>query len=273
MEAGDAGGMVGAILTGTVMADVERFEIDNVSLTYRGSVQVEGGDQLVAIIKDIPAKELANELLAAAIAGAAGLPVPTAILAFAPRDTGIGVGCPLNDGSGGLVFASANVGGTSVRQFYKSSPSPGTEVLIAERLASWVDAGKLYGFDSWIANTDRNAGNLLFGGAGGIWLIDHARGFTGPAWIAADFDASGEYANLLANWLTPLLDVEKRSEMAKDVGDASDGWGRVMLDRLAEAAHVAALLDAGDREAVLTFLADRAAHVPRLASRALGFLA
>ncbi|MEV9433479.1 hypothetical protein, partial [Klebsiella quasipneumoniae] len=81
------------------------------------------------------------------------------------------------------------------------------------------------------------------------------------------------YANLLANWLTPLLDVEKRSEMAKDVGDASDGWGRVMLDRLAEAAHVAALLDAGDREAVLTFLADRAAHVPRLASRALGFLA
>ncbi|MFX4377524.1 hypothetical protein ABTA44_20965, partial [Acinetobacter baumannii] len=71
MEAGDAGGMVGAILTGTVMADVERFEIDNVSLTYRGSVQVEGGDQLVAIIKDIPAKELANELLAAAIAGAA----------------------------------------------------------------------------------------------------------------------------------------------------------------------------------------------------------
>lgn len=266
------GGTPRPILTGTILAGVERFTIDNVSPTYRGSVQVEGG-QVVAIIKDIPVKELANELLAANIALAAGLPVPTPILAFAPADTGIGVSCPLSDGSGGLVFASADVGGTSVRQMYIAEQNRATEVLIAERLAAWSDAGKLYGFDSWIANTDRNSGNLLFGGAGGIWLIDHAHGFTGPAWASDDLDAAEEYANLLAAWLTPLLNIDQRAEMARNVGAASDRLGRGLLTRLADTAHIASLLDAEDRLAVLAFLADRAEHVPRLASRALGFLA
>lgn len=257
---------------GTVLLGAERFSIDNVSATYRGSIQTADG-VVVAIIKDIPAKELANELLAASIAIAVGLPIPTPVLAFAPIDTGLGSACPLKDGSGGLVFGSLDVGGTSVRQIYLAAPHESTAALIAERLAGWDDAGRLYGFDSWIANIDRNAGNLQFGGAGGIWLIDHARGFTGSEWAANALDPSHEYANRLSAWLTPSLTEEQRGEMAKSVGDASDRIDPALLDSLAIASHLAVLLTVGDRDAVVTFLTERMAHVPRLASRALGFLA
>jgi len=269
-----ANGDLGAVPigTGTVLLGAERFSIGNISATYRGSIQM-ADVTVVAVIKDIPAKELANELLAASIAIAVGLPIPTPVLAFASKDTGIGSACPLSDGSGGLVFGSVDVGGTSVRQIYMASPQESTATLIAERLAAWDDAGRLYGFDSWIANIDRNAGNLQFGGAGGIWLIDHARGFTGSEWVSTGLDPSHEYANQLAKWLTPSLTPDQRGEMAKSVGDASDRLDPATLDSLAVGAHLAVLLTAGDRDAVVNFLADRMAHVPRLASRALGFLA
>jgi hypothetical protein len=172
-----------------------------------------------------------------------------------------------------LVFASTDVGGSSVRQVFLRSQTGETAALIAERLGAWIEAGRLYGFDTWIANTDRNAGNLLFGGSGGIWLIDHAHGFTGPTWNAAALQPSAKYPNKLADWLTPSLNGDRRSALAMTVGDASDNLDRSYLDQLADTSHIAGLLSAGDQEAVLTFLAERAEHVPRLASGALGFLA
>ncbi|MDY0957871.1 HipA family kinase [Sphingomonas sp. CFBP8993] len=268
----ERGSAENVVKVGTVLLDAKRFSTDNVSATYRGTIQLQS--QLVrAIIKDIPPKELANELLAAAIAITGGLPVPLPILAFAAPDTGMGINCAYADGSGGLVFGSADVGGNSVRQLYISDPSRATEVLIGERIAAWSAVGRLYGFDSWIANVDRNAGNLQFGEANEIWLIDHAQGFTGPAWEAENLTADREYQNKLQSWLTPLLSADRRIELARDVGVEADRFDLAALAGLATRNHVADLLSAGDLDAVLKFLAARATHVPRMASRALGLLA
>lgn len=262
----------GPVQLGSVQAGATPFNVDNVSATYRGRVDLTDGP-VFAIIKDLPPRELANELLAATLAYAAGLPIPMPILAVAEPDTGIGAGCRLPDQKGGLVFASADIGGASVRQIYLADRTSATEALIGERLSQWSDAGRLYGFDSWIANVDRNAGNLLFAGERDIWLIDHGQGFTGPNWSAEALQPAAEYVNKLQGWFTPMLTDERRIELARDVGDVCDRINASELPSLAAISYVADLLSAGDLEALLAFLADRVPHVPRLATRALGMLA
>ena len=93
---------------GLVLAGATPFKADNINDTYRGAVLLDDGER-TAIIKDLEPKELANELLGAAIGTLLGLPIPPAVLAFASADRlAASKGPILNDGR--LVFASVDVG-------------------------------------------------------------------------------------------------------------------------------------------------------------------
>jgi hypothetical protein len=60
----------------TVLAGAQPFNEGNVNDTYRGQILEEEGNTRVAIIKDLDERQLVNELMASALAKAAGLPVP-----------------------------------------------------------------------------------------------------------------------------------------------------------------------------------------------------
>ncbi len=240
----------------------------NVSDTYRGLIRRYDGQDCPAILKDLPAKELANEVLAAAIGIFLGLPIPRPYLAFASSDRLVTDKAPaLADGH--LLFASTDVKQPQVAMLLQG---PIANVVLA-RLASWPETGKLYGFDSLVANVDRHAGNLLFSGDHQVWVIDHGRCFTGPEWQPTDLAQPGVASrNRLREWLTPVLDLVARSSAAGSASRIPSELAGVNLRELAAANHVAGLLSEGDFDAVVDFLTARQPFTPGLAAAALDML-
>ena len=249
-----------------VLAGAVGFNVGNVSDTYRGAIRTPEGDR-PAVIKDLPPRELANEVLAAGLGLAAGLPIPPAYLAFASQDRLAACHGPaLADGR--LVFASVDVGQPQVAVLCRDQGN----AAVLGRLAAWSEAGRLYGFDALVANIDRHAGNLLFSGDREVWMIDHGHCFTGPQWAHQDLTPPNvRVTNRLTEWLTPALGHRERSFAAHRAAELA-GDVTIDFEALAVANHLAELLDEGDFAAVVTFLQGRQPHTAGLAAEALGVL-
>lgn len=207
-----------------VLAGAETFKdqgIANLSDTYRGQIFLESGEIKPAIIKDIPLRELANEVMAAALARVLALPVPPAFLALASPSVIAAKHAP-RVGNDFLLFASADVSSPSVAQLVVGPDVWEKLQPIAETLISNGWTGDLYGFDAWAANVDRHIGNILFGGRNSAWLIDHGRCFTGPTWEASDLNAAQLFPHRLREWLTPLISPTDRDRFATEAAVLSD---------------------------------------------------
>lgn len=252
-----------------VLGGAVPFKIGNISDTYRGVVRLPDGSDRTAILKDLPAKELANEVLAAAIGIYIGLPIPPPFIALATSDRLPAIKGPAIE-DGRLLFASVDVNQPQVAMLYSGPLGPS----VLDRLSQWPNMGKLYGFDALVANIDRHAGNLLFSGDREVWLIDHGWCFTGPDWQQSDLASpDAPVTNRLKEWLTPVLNSERRSNAAGGAALVTESLKTVDFNLLASANYVSELLDGGDYAAVIEYLSGRCVHTPRLAAEALDMLA
>lgn len=225
-----------------------------------------------AIIKDLPIRELANEVMIAAVASALSLPVPDAYLAFVPSGQMNIVHAPSIDG-GNVMFASCDVDAPSVATIAKRGNfTPGVVRRIVDHLIT-KDLVGLYEFDTWIANIDRHLGNLLLAGSGDFWMIDHGQCFSGPNWQRSDLDPSAAFINRLAALTVPLLTSEEVDKLTAAIGRVCDAVQQIDLRRAGESSYVPRLLGPEDFEALLVFLQERLASAPRLTAQHLGRLA
>lgn len=244
------------------------FKDGNVNDTFRGMVLLEGGERRHGVIKDLSLCQLTNELLAAVLGKELGLPVPDAYLGVVPLGALQVSKLKLSDGSGHVVFVSADTGTPNFAQKITNDHFMAGKIL--EQLKEWVGLGGLYAFDSWIANTDRHMGNLLIDGPDMFWLIDHGHAFTGPAWAPQDLDPTVAYRHKLSEWLTGALSASQKSKKARE----SDGFcGKI------ECVDVPAALSQGRTDKLLSeeyadalraFLISRVQHVSRCSKEALG---
>ena len=245
--------------------------IANLSDTYRGQILVEGGDVRAAIIKDIPVREVANEVLAATLAIAISLPVPPPFLALASPTDFSAKHAPKLGGSS-LLFASADVQSPSVAHilFSRTGTAQTAAVdLVVKAMKGCGQLGPIYGFDGWAANTDRHPGNILIGANLKPWLIDHGRAFTGSAWTVSDLDPSRFYSHRLKEWLTPLLDDAEQKRFSSLAEALVPKLRALDVKALGEQNQVPALVGQDDFDRLVAFLTDRVAFVPRIAADAL----
>lgn len=253
------------VMLGQVLAGAVPFKAGNINDTFRGVVLTDAGERS-AFIKDLEPRELANEVFAAALGLGLGLPVPPPCLALAMPDRLAASKGPILNG-GRLVFASVDVNQPQVAMLYVG----GAREAVLARLAQWQQLGHLYGFDALVANIDRHEGNLLFSGDREVWLIDHGHCFTGPGWVPADLAPPDRtVVNRLKDWLTPALNETQRVATANVATRVEIETARIDVRALAMSNHLAELLGSGDLEAVVAFVNERCAHIPRLASAALG---
>ena len=160
-----------------VLAGAKSFKdqgIANVNDTYRGQILIGQNDVRTAIIKDIPIREVANEVLAATLGLAISLPVPPPFIALAsPSDLTTKHASKL--GGSSILFASADVNSPSVAQIVVAQAVPAQIAamkVVAKALTDCGWLGEFYGFDGWTANIDRHVGNVLIGSNQQPWLID-----------------------------------------------------------------------------------------------------
>lgn len=142
--------LYGVILRQTPLADDARGL--NTS-TCQAQVRL-GDTETSAIIKRLPERSLAVECLCAQIGRALGLPIPRPMI--------------LIDRQRSLWFGAERLPHPDLRQL-------GAMSALARQLSAWAHLADACAFDGWIANDDRNQGNLLTDGRGRFWLIDHER--------------------------------------------------------------------------------------------------
>lgn len=265
---------IGLIEFAQVMSGASSFKdvgIANITDTYHGQLLTRSGELKTAILKDLPAKELANEILAASLASVLGLPVPPAFIGITEAGNPCATRSKLVDGRG-LMFASVNVDSPSVASLVIKPTEQETLALLKPIVAllanqSWL--GDLYGFDAWIANVDRHVGNVLFATSRGVWIIDHGRCFTGPNWAPADLVPSREYPHRLREWVTPFLPRSDRIRLANEATALSVHLHEIDVREAGRMNSVIDLIGMSDFEALISFLADRIVFVPRAAGDAL----
>lgn len=274
-EAPDAdSASVGAVDFAQVMAGASSFKdagIANVTDTYQGQILVRGGELKTAILKDLPPKELANEVLAASLGLILGLPVPPAFIGVTQPGNPCATRSIMKDGRA-LMFASVNVGTPSVASVVKRPSDQETVALlrpVVELLAKQPWLSELYGFDAWIANVDRHIGNVLFTAGSGAWIIDHGRCFTGADWKPADLVADRAYAHRLKEWVTRFLSPSECKRLANEAATLPIRLRGIDVRRAGRGNSVHELIGEFDFEALATFLIDRVSHVPRFSAAAL----
>lgn len=253
----------------TVMLGASPFKEGNINETFRGPVLLEDGAVRQAVIKDLDLIQLCNELLAFCLARHVGLPVPDCFLGLIRPGILAVTKAPMLPTGERLVFVSTDVKVPNVT-FRLSSTNPyGQQALIAE-IGKWSDLGKLYAFDAWIANIDRHPGNLLYGGPGDAWLIDHGHCFGGPAWGPTDLDPAKEFVNRLSEWVTPFLSADQKNTRKSEASQVEASLADFDADGPTKSSRVAELMPLASVDALKTFLSNRTTQVTVHASKALG---
>ena len=121
-------------------------------------------ESMGAIIKCLPARELYVECLCALLGRAAGLQIPRPLV--------------VSDDELGVAFGSEQLPHPDLRHTVRPS------AIWTEQLAAWPALPRAAAFDAWVANADRNEGNLLTDGQGQFWLIDHGEAL--PSGLSPD---------------------------------------------------------------------------------------
>ncbi len=253
----------------TVLRGAQPLAEKGINDSYRGQLVLSDGTTRSAILKDLDERQLANELLAAALAHALGMPVPKAHLAIVPSGDILAVQKgPVSANGERLVFASADVATPSVSQLYVGR-DPDIKVKVCRRIAEWDLVGDLFGFDAWVANIDRHEGNLLFAGNNQLWIIDHGHCFTGPKWAVTDLVAEKSYSSRLRRWLTPVMSEDQRKKALASASLLEGKISVINLKSLVKLNHIQLMLESSDFDALVNFLSDRTPFVPKLAAEAL----
>lgn len=253
----------------TVLPGATSLQEGNANPIFRGQVLLADESVRGAILKDLGPRQLANELLVSALALQAGLPTPDAYLALVRgKDLPVFHGPTLPDGNR-LVFASADVKVPNLAFQARGTTTENRQRLM-DGILEWAGLGSLYGFDAWVANVDRHAGNLLFGGKEQVWLIDHGHCLSGPTWTPDDLKEDGNYRNRLTEWLTSRMNLVQKKKRLGEANKLAVGLASINVDDSMSASHVRALLPPTHVAAASAFLKARIDKVPRHASKALG---
>jgi hypothetical protein len=116
-----------------------------------------------AYAKRLTDLEFLVELMAALMGKEIGLPIPEPVVALSETDE--------------VWFASVDMKFPDLSRhlFIDNNQIPNTpqNTEIFYRLANWPAIQHAIEFDEWIANKDRNIGNVLFDGKDQFYLIDH----------------------------------------------------------------------------------------------------
>ena len=260
---------MGSVELATVLLGASPFKEGNVNDTYRGQVITDGRVVRHGVIKDLDVIQLANELFAHALARHVGLPIPDCYIGMVrPGILAVSKGPVLNDGAR-LVFVSADVKVPNLTHRILTADATAQAALLAE-VTGWSELGKLYAFDAWIANTDRHQGNLLFGSPSEAWLIDHGHSFTGPTWKPEDLNPASEVQNRLAEWLTPFLTEDQKTQRRGEVLQLSASLAGFSAERATKSCRVDEFLPVEFVNALKEFVEGRVATVTVNACKALG---
>lgn len=238
------------IRVGSLKGTINQVFDGNITSVYKGSINTPNENDIPVYAKPLSEDDAVRECLSAKLGIAMGLPIPEPFLIVSDHKEFAA--------HGGIGFASSSQPHKSIRVLVGNGNEQRCEKTLAsilQELISWKDFSVSCLFDEWICNSDRNIGNILFGGKGIFYLIDHAMSIPlGPSSIPAAnhladlaVNRPDEYPKIkkeiLGRVLKSILKVD-RDELLKSIkADLYHAAPKPFADYICERrSHLAALL-------------------------------
>lgn len=236
-----------------------------VNETHIGFIDLPSG-RVRAYIKALDNCQLINELVATTLGRTLGLAIPEGCIVRArPSDLPDSLLLAAH-GREALLFACRETDAPDLKRRMKAEGA----AAIAALFTAWKEWATCMTFDEWIANGDRNTGNILFGGPGDIWLIDHTHAFTGPNWRPPDLQPSGTWGNMIAENRIPTLTLPERIEAKKRIAGLIPTLAGIDCPSVLTASLAANFMPPADALALQTFVSSRVSHLYDILSKRLG---
>lgn len=221
-------------------------------------------------LDDDPRRVIAD-LVCSQVGRALGLPIPRPhLVQLEPEDI------PADSAWHGRttpawVFASQHAG-KHPKSFARHLTDHDSHMLRA--LAQWDGLHAAMAFDEWIANNDRNNGNMLYDPVeNGFWLIDHGAALTGVYWPLWGLD---DPKIVTKNMLADAAAQDKiNPREARDIANTANKHMARAADLCWDMAdsdqHIARLDNSIERDAVLGFLMQRIQYTTENLMQRFGF--
>lgn len=234
--------------------------------TYRGQIETAAG-RTFAYVKLLHVKELINELVASVLGRTLGLPMPPGFIVLVSRDDYPESQFLLTQGQDkALAFGVETIGHPDLKRRIRIEG----DSVMRELLRTWTGWCDAMTFDEWIANVDRNQGNLLLGAPGEVWLIDHGQAFTGPNWTAGDLDPAAAVLNQIASVMGPHLALPERHRALRRATEISEECKKIDADEALKEGFAAAFAADDELQALRNFISKRVDELVRLISMRVG---
>lgn len=146
---------------GIMLPGAQLFNDQNVNPTWKGHVKTHD-NIVVAFVKQLPPQKLYIECVCAILGRYLGLPILKPLVVKLTNDSFSNI----PEGNYELAFGSEDANYPSFRRHAHSEEA----MLKLKEFAKTLDVAL---FDEWIANWDRNIGNILYDGGNEFSFIDH----------------------------------------------------------------------------------------------------
>jgi len=254
---------IATVTKGYALQGVKPFkENGNVTETYKGPIQVNNGSPITAIIKDIPAEELAKELFFAILGKTLNLPIPRPLLVLTSKEIISAKHAP-KLGDFFLLYGSElenvpSLGSQLCDDIGRLSPAL-IKKIVKELIKRWDGIGQAYSFDTWTANVDRHINNILFEGTDEIWLIDHGKTLDQESSIPKNAQKAKEQniINKMDLWLINQLEDHDKNKFATSVADLTHHANGLALEMVLKASEISTLIDSDRIDVIMEYLSDR----------------
>ena len=150
-----------------------------------------------------PAVPLVAELLCAVVARALGLPAPEPFVVLVKPGL-LGASALLGPAQRHLCVGTRDIGGSTFAQLLREDSATALQLV-----SNWEHLVPVTALDEWLANPDRNMGNILYV-AQTLHIIDHAEAFGGS--LRAIFPLADLTEDVLSNKLAFFLNDHNASQ-------------------------------------------------------------
>lgn len=231
------------VLVGNMLPGGTPFKDENVNPTWKAHVQTHDGIK-VAFVKQVDARSLYIECVCAVIGRQLGLPIPAPIIVKVTN-----LAMPnLPVGQTALAFGSEDAQYPSFRRFIN-----GNNNEAVNKLASFSKTLDIGVFDEWIANWDRNIGNMLYDGKDDFYFIDHENAI--PLGLSHTDPAQGN--EILRCLYSNLSEFEKHKVSKSVMSEYLPSYSTLAFPLISEKTLASQYLGEDDILSVIKFLTER----------------
>jgi hypothetical protein len=212
-----------------------------------------------------PSVPLVAELLCAVVARALGLPAPEPFVVLV--EPGLLAASGLLDPTmRHLCVGTRDIGGTTFAQLLRDDSDTAVQLI-----KSWQHLVPVTALDEWLANPDRNMGNILYV-AQTLHIIDHAEAFGGS--MRALFPLAEITEDALSNKLALVLNDHNANQRQIYLNQAKD-WlvstaGELNVSAAVATADITRWQTAEEEAELVHFITNRLTIAHRLLCNRLG---